>query len=196
MRRTAVTLLAAALLLGACTDDDPTLDPEASPDPTTTSEAEPAPTATTPTSTPAAAGEAEGSEAEGANTDDEVQLTAELTPDTEVPGPGRAAAGTMELREASGELCYELTASGISSEVVSAHINRGEAGEAGEIVIELQAPVDGSSSGCETVEAMDLVPLLEETSSFYVNVHSQDHPDGPWAAGTRLSPVEASNRGR
>ncbi len=182
MRRTAVTLLAAALLLGACTDDDPTLDPDASPDPTTTSEAEPEPTTTSP-STPAAAGEAEGSEAEGANTDDEVQLTAELTPDAEVPGPGDDGAsgtfeGTMELREASGELCYELTASGVSSEVVSAHIHRGEEGEAGEIVIELQAPVDGSSSGCVTVEAMDLVPLLEETSSYYVNVHSQDHPDG------------------
>lgn len=185
MRRTAVTLLAAALLLGGCTDDDPTLDPDASPDPTTTSEAEPAPTATTPTSTstPAAAGEAEGEEAEGANTDDEVQLTADLTPDAEVPGPGDDGAsgsfeGTMELREASGELCYELTASGVSSEVVSAHIHRGGADEAGEIVIELQAPVDGSSSGCETVEAMDLVPLLEQTSNFYVNVHSQDHPDG------------------
>lgn len=182
MRRTAVTLLAAALLLGACTDDDPTLDPDASPDPTTTSEApEPSPTATT--STPAAAGEAEGEEAEDANTDDEVQLTAELTADAEVPGPGDDGAsgsfeGTMELREASGELCYELTASGTSSEVVSAHIHRGEEGEAGEIVIELRAPVDGSSSGCETVEAMDLVDLLEETSSYYVNVHSQDHPDG------------------
>lgn len=182
MRRTAVTLLAAALLLGACTDDDPTLDPDASPDPTTTSEApEPSPTATT--STPAAAGEAEGEEAEEANTDDEVQLSADLTPEAEVPGPGDDGAtgsfeGTMELREASGELCYELTASGVSSEVVSAHIHRGEEGEAGEIVIELQAPVDGSSSGCETVEAMDLVPLLEETSSYYVNVHSQDHPDG------------------
>lgn len=182
MRRTAVTLLAAALLLGACTDDDPTLDPDASPDPTTTSEApEPSPTATT--TTPAAAGEAEGEEAEEANTDDEVQLTAELTPEAEVPGPGDDGAtgsfeGTMELREASGELCYELTASGVSSEVVSAHIHRGEADEAGEIVIELQAPVDGSSSGCVTVEAMDLVPLLEETSSHYVNVHSQDHPDG------------------
>lgn len=184
MRRTAVTLLAAALLLGACTDDDPTLDPDASPDPTTTSEApEPSPSPTATTSTPAAAGEAEGEEAEEANTDDEVQLTADLTPEAEVPGPGDDGAsgsfeGTMELREASGELCYELTASGVSSEVVSAHIHRGEEDEAGEIVIELQAPVDGSSSGCETVEAMDLVPLLEETSSFYVNVHSQDHPDG------------------
>lgn len=184
MRRTAVTLLAAALLLGACTDDDPTLDPDASPDPTTTSEApEPSPSPTATTSTPAAAGEAEGEEAEEANTDDEVQMTAELTPEAEVPGPGDDGAsgsfeGTMELREASGELCYELTASGVSSEVVSAHIHRGEADEAGEIVIELQAPVDGSSSGCETVEAMDLVPLLEETSSYYVNVHSQDHPDG------------------
>lgn len=184
MRRTAVTLLAAALLLGACTDDDPTLDPDASPDPTTTSEApEPSPSPTATTSTPAAAGEAEGEEAEEANTDDEVQMTAELTPEAEVPGPGDDGAsgsfeGTMELREASGELCYELTASGVSSEVVSAHIHRGEADEAGEIVIELQAPVDGSSSGCETVEAMDLVPLLDETSSYYVNVHSQDHPDG------------------
>lgn len=184
MRRTAVTLLAAALLLGACTADDPTLDPDASPDPTTTSAApEPSPSPTATTSSPAAAGEAEGEEAEEANTDDEVQLTAELTPEAEVPGPGDDGAsgsfeGTMELREASGELCYELTASGVSSEVVSAHIHRGEEDEAGEIVIELQAPVDGSSSGCETVEAMDLVPLLEETSSFYVNVHSQDHPDG------------------
>lgn len=184
MRRTAVTLLAAALLLGACTDDDPTLDPDASPDPTTTAESpEPSPSPTATTSTPAAAGEAEGEEAEGANTDDEVALTAELTPEAEVPGPGDDGAsgsfeGTMELREASGELCYELTASGVSSEIVSAHIHRGEEDEAGEIVIELQAPVDGSSSGCETVEAMDLVPLLEETSSFYVNVHSQDHPDG------------------
>lgn len=176
MRRFAALALAASLLLGACTDDDPTLDLDASPSaPTDTIE---------PTTDPPEPSETETGEEDVEGTDPEdVDLRADLTADTEVPGPGDDGGsgtftGTLELGEAAGELCYTLEVSGLSTTVDAAHIHRGAAGESGEVVIPLEAPVEGRSDGCTAVDAVDFLPLLERPEDFYVNVHTESHPDG------------------
>lgn len=187
MRRVAILSLSAALLLGACSSDDPTLDEsptptdvETTPTETETTETEdPTPTETEPTT-------ADDTETEAGlppGTDADVVLVAELDGGAEVPGPGDPAGsgsftGGIVLNEASGELCYVLEVADLSSEVTAAHIHRGAEDEAGDIHVELTPPIGGPVDECITLNATELVPLMDDPSQFYVNVHSQGHPDG------------------
>ena len=63
----------------------------------------------------------------------------------------------------------------------SAHIHRGAVGESGDVVITLALDGGGDPAAepvCETLNASDLVGLLDDPAGHYVNVHSTDHPDG------------------
>lgn len=170
MRR-CVAVLSAVLLLGACADeDDPTIDTSGSPAAATTSSGTAA--------TAAAAGDVL---ADGA-----VALSASLTGEAAHPGPGGdgqgSFAGTLTMvdgdREDGVELCYELQVEGLSKAPAAAHVHRGTAGEAGEVILPLATPRDGSATGCEELPAGDAALVLEDPSAFYVNVHTDDHPDG------------------
>ncbi len=191
MRRPVLALsLATLLALSACTSDDATIDLPPS------DVATPAPTATsTETATPAPteSGEPSGTPdptqdpepLEGADTAD-IVLVADLSGAAEVPGPGDDAGsghfdGYVVLGENSGDLCYRLAYGGLSSEVTAAHIHLGEPGEAGGVVITLSLEGAGDPTAppvCETLNASDLVGLLDDTDGHYVNVHTTDHPDG------------------
>lgn len=189
MRRVAALSLSAALLLGACSSDDPTLDE--SPTPTdaettpteseTTETEDPTPTETEPTTADDTETETEAGLPPGTEAD--VVLVAELDGGSEVPGPGDPAGsgsftGGIVMNEAAGELCYVLEVADLSSEVTAAHIHRGAEGEAGDIHVELTPPIGGPVDECLTLNATELVPLMDDPSQFYVNVHSQGHPDG------------------
>ncbi len=199
MRRVAVALLSASLVLAACSSDDPT--PDASPTPTespsTTDEPSPTPTDTEtdteteaetetdpplPTDEPTTEpDEPETGSPVGADAD--MVLTAELTGSAQVPGPGDpTGSGSFEsgivLNEAAGELCYELEVSDLGSEVTAAHIHAGAEGEQGGIHIPLSPPLGGPVEECVTVNATELVPLMDNPDQYYVNVHTQGHPDG------------------
>ena len=186
MRRAAALLLSASLVLAACSGDDPTI--EESPTPTdatssdTASPSDGASDPALPTDGPATdeptseVGSEPGAEAD-------VTLTAELTGAVEVPGPGDPAGSgsftaTVVMNEAAGELCYQLEVADLSSEVTAAHIHRAPEGESGAVVIGLTPPIGGPVDECETLNASDLLPLLDDPSEFYVNVHTQGHPDG------------------
>lgn len=192
MRRVAVAVLSATLVLAACSSDDPVLEESPSPSDTVTETEEESPTPTEtetettepelptdePTTEPA---EPETGSEIGAEAD--MVLTAELTGATEVPGPGDPAGSgsfqsTIVLNEAAGELCYELEVADLGSEVTAAHIHMGAEGEAGEVHIPLTPPIGGPVEECVTVNATELVPLMDDPAQFYVNVHSQGHPDG------------------
>ncbi len=191
MRRVAVAVLSTTLALAACSSDDPTMDESPTPTVTATATDEPSPTATEadtesepelptdgPTTDPA---EPETGSEIGAEAD--MVLTAELTGSTQVPGPGDPAGSgsfrsTIVLNEAAGELCYELEVADLGSEVTAAHIHRGAEGEAGEVHVALTPPLGGPVEECVTVNATELVPLMDDPDQFYVNVHSQGHPDG------------------
>lgn len=185
MRRAPLLLLVAALGLAACSSDDPTMDPS----PTasdTVSESETATETETPSATPSETvttnpDEPETGSENGAEAD--MTLTADLAGAMVVPGPGDPSGSgsfnaTIIMNEAAGELCYQLEVADMSSEVTAAHVHAGAEGQAGEVRVQLTPPIGGPVDECVALNASDLVPIMDDPSQFYVQVHSQGHPDG------------------
>ena len=108
------------------------------------------------------------------------QLTPTLTGAQEVPGPGDpdgTGFAAVTVNPGQGVLCYELSVSGIAP-ATSAHIHEAPPGEAGDVVVTLQPPTDGSSSGCVEVGRALAKDILKAPSDYYVNVHNADYPAG------------------
>ncbi|WNO54627.1 CHRD domain-containing protein [Stakelama saccharophila] len=98
----------------------------------------------------------------------------------EVPGPGDPdGTGTVEVTAdaTTNTICYELTVQNISRPT-AAHIHRGPRGQAGPVVVPLQAPVDGASKECLKVGKQLAAGLIADPSAYYVNVHTGDFPNG------------------
>lgn len=108
------------------------------------------------------------------------RFTTRLTGAAEVPGPGDAdGSGTATLRLNPGqeEICYELMATGIAP-ARAAHIHVGNVGEAGPVVVPLQAPTNGSSASCVAVDRKLILAIIQHPERYYVNVHNADYPAG------------------
>ena len=75
-----------------------------------------------------------------------------------------------------GLVCYGIAVFGIAP-ASAAHIHEARRGEAGPVVVGLQAPTRGSSSGCiaNQSEAED---IAENPEDYYVNVHNAEFPGG------------------
>jgi hypothetical protein len=177
MHRVASTVLAATLLLSACSSDDPVMDPS----PSATDAGTPTP-GDTPTATSAPTDPTESETGVDEGTEGQ-RFTATLTGTAEVPGPGDpngggAFTGTLVIGEASAQLCYQLEVTDLSSEVTAAHIHVGAAGESGPVSTALTPPIGGPVDECVTLNAEDVLALMDDPAGFYVNVHSQAHPDG------------------
>lgn len=173
MRRAATLLLTASLAVTACTSDDPTMG--ASPPATASPD-------TDPTDGPTTAGPSDDETGSQVGTQAELELTATLTGAAAVPGPGDPSGSgsfqaTIILNESAGELCYQLEVADVTSEVTAAHIHAGAEGEAGAVHVALSPPVEGPVDECVAVNASELVPIMDDPAQFYVNVHSQGHPD-------------------
>jgi hypothetical protein len=99
----------------------------------------------------------------------------------EAPGPGDPdGSGTafLTLNPGQGEVCFELTVSGIAP-ATAAHIHVAPAGVPGPVVVPLAPPTSGSSSGCVSGVSRDLIKaIIQSPESYYVNVHNADHPAG------------------
>lgn len=107
----------------------------------------------------------------------EVHVT--LSGASEVPPNTSTATGTFHLTlHGNDELCYTLTASGLSSALTGAHIHRAPAAAAGPIVVPLTPPEGGQSSGCIAIEKALFKELRKSPESFYVNVHTQNYRAG------------------
>lgn len=188
MRRAAVAVLTVSLALAGCTSDgDP--DPVVTGSPATTPATEdPTPTGSPsetelPTSDPTDSDPTESESAVPPGTEADMTLSAQLTGAEEVPDEGDPAGtgtfvGGIIMQEASGELCYSLEVTDLTSAVTAAHIHVGEAGVAGDVVITLTAPLGGPVEDCVTVNATELLPLMDNPEGYYVNVHSEAHPNG------------------
>lgn len=87
-------------------------------------------------------------------------------------------------------LCYVLTVDDIG-EAAAAHIHAGAEGTNGPVVVNLAAPADGNAADCLTegemvgpnqdIPAFDgttVADLLASPEDFYVNVHTEQYPDG------------------
>ena len=107
-------------------------------------------------------------------------LNASLAGAAEKPGPGDTdGTGTFAARvnPGQGQVCYELSVSGIDA-ATAAHIHAGDPTVAGPVVIPLEAPADGSSEACASVERDLAQMLLQSPEDYYVNVHNAAFPQG------------------
>jgi hypothetical protein len=103
------------------------------------------------------------------------ELTATVTGDPD--GTGFA---TITINVGQGEVCWDLQASGVQLPATAAHIHQAAPGVSGPIVVGLSAPdADGTAIGCKSVENKDLLKeILQNSASFYVNVHTAEFPAG------------------
>jgi hypothetical protein len=107
-------------------------------------------------------------------------LSARLTGSEEVPGPGDPdGAGLAEVTivDRTDNLCYEVSVSNIEP-ATAAHIHRGERGVAGPPVVTLDAPADGESNGCLSVDSALADEISRNPGGFYINVHNAPYPNG------------------
>ena len=106
----------------------------------------------------------------------------ELTGSAEVPGPGaEGALGSVvvALVGERNEVCVEITVQDLD-QPTAAHLHEAGPGATGEVVLALSAPADGEGSvdACVSVDPAVLARLGDNTSDFYINVHSTSFPDG------------------
>ena len=107
-------------------------------------------------------------------------LSTSLTGAAEVPGPGDpdgTGTATLTINPGLGQICYQLTVSGIAP-ATAAHIHVGTVTEAGPVVVPLEPPTDGTSSGCAEVSRELALAILKSPSDYYVNVHNAEFPAG------------------
>lgn len=98
----------------------------------------------------------------------------------EVPGPGDPdGTGTAKITADSttNSVCFDITVQNIAP-ATAAHIHRGARGTAGPPVVTLDAPVDGFSKDCLSVEKAVAASIIANPSDFYVNIHNSDYPAG------------------
>ena len=175
IRLLAVLALAMVVMTGCGDDDDNGADVDA--DATTTTEA------------------ATGSDTD--DTDDDpgtdnttpsqprLELTADLTGDTQVPGPGDddgEGEADVTVDVSNNEVCVQYSGiSGIEN-VTAAHIHRGAEGESGPIVVTLDTPTAGTDDDeptCNKDADRDVITAIAgNPSGFYVNVHTEEFPAG------------------
>lgn len=115
-------------------------------------------------------------------------LTAELSADNEtslvVPSDASGFAD-VTLNQGQGEVCFEITASGFTADILFAHIHVGEAGVDGPVVVTLfdppaTLPADtGFFADCVEGVDKDLIKdIRQNPSEFYINIHTLNNPGG------------------
>ena len=107
-------------------------------------------------------------------------IEVQMTGAAERPGPGDPdGSGTASFRinAGQGRICYTLTVANIEP-ATAAHIHRAPPTEAGPVVVPLEAPTDGSSEGCATVDRALAQEMIRNPGAFYVNVHNTPFPGG------------------
>lgn len=107
-------------------------------------------------------------------------FTVALEGEVEVPVPGDpdgTGTATIRINPGQGQLCYSLRVSGIAP-ATAAHIHEAPAGSAGPVVVGLQAPSNGSSSGCVAIDREEALDIIRSPEDYYVNVHNAEFPGG------------------
>jgi hypothetical protein len=103
-----------------------------------------------------------------------------MTGAAERPAPGDPdGTGTASFRinPGQGEVCYTLTVQNIEA-ATAAHIHRAPPSAAGPVVVPLNPPTNGSSSGCAPISQALAKELIQTPEAFYVNVHNTPYPGG------------------
>ncbi|WP_411288567.1 CHRD domain-containing protein [Phenylobacterium sp.] len=107
-------------------------------------------------------------------------LGASLTGAAEKPAAGDPDGGgdaRLRVNVGQAQVCYELEVRAIAAATM-AHIHKAPADAAGPVVVKLEAPAAGKSSGCATADAAVVKDILQNPGAYYVNVHNAEFPGG------------------
>jgi len=112
-----------------------------------------------------------------------VTLKASLSGADEVPGPGvTVGVGNFAIDIAGPKGCYTLNAT-MGEKPTQAHIHQGARGAAGPVVVDLMPAFASGEAAFVARSCVDLpgdtaAKLVADPSGYYVNVHSDGHPNG------------------
>lgn len=120
-------------------------------------------------------------------------LSAELLAENEtqlnVPSDASGFAD-VTLNQGQGEVCFEITASGFTSDILFAHIHVGEAGVDGPVVVTLFDPGDpgpdvtlpaDTEFFADCIEGVDkdlIKDIRQNPDEYYINIHTLNNPGG------------------
>ena len=112
-----------------------------------------------------------------------VSLKAPLSGAEEVPGPGvKDGVGAFLFDVTATKGCYTLKVT-MGEKPTMAHIHQGAKDASGPPVVDLQPSFTPGESAFEAKSCVDLpadtaAKLIGDPAAYYVNVHSDAHPDG------------------
>jgi hypothetical protein len=118
--------------------------------------------------------------------EDEVELTADLTGKAEVDDGDSDGKGdaTLKLKAGKEEVCFELSWKDIK-EPTAAHIHKGKKDKEGDVVVTLfesDEPLPDTFDtvkGCvDDVSDKLIDKIADEPEDYYVNIHNEKYPDG------------------
>jgi CHRD domain len=125
-----------------------------------------------------------GSTAGGEKTDGTaVSLKALLSPAEEVPGPGvKDGIGRVGIDIAGPKVCSDLKVT-MGEKPMGAHIHQAAKGMSGPVVVDLKPAFEAGESAytsktCVDTTAATASGLIADPAGYYVNIHSELHPDG------------------
>ena len=103
----------------------------------------------------------------------------EVCDDENACGGDGSGTAEIEIDADENEVCYEFELEGIEG-VNAAHIHEGEEGQSGDPVVDLAYSGDdsGADDCVDDVDESVLEDILEDPAAYYVNVHTEDLPDG------------------
>lgn len=110
-------------------------------------------------------------------------LKATLSGDQEVPGPGaNPAVGAALVDIAGTKVCSDLTAT-MGEKPTKAHIHQGAKGASGAPVVDLMPAFNPGEAAFTSKTCVETTPdiaarLIADPAGYYVNIHSDAHPDG------------------
>lgn len=112
-----------------------------------------------------------------------VRESARLRGDKEVPGPGDPngrGKARFRINDEKNKLCYRISYRTVPK-VTAAHIHQGGPKESGPVIVFLSdgPDVESPMKGCvNDVKRADLRRIQRHPRRFYVNLHSEEYPDG------------------
>jgi hypothetical protein len=108
------------------------------------------------------------------------RLSADLSGAAVVPvhgDPDATGRATVVVEPGRSQLCYRIEVTGVTG-VDGTSLHEGDAGARGAVVLGLDPPAGGSVEGCVTADSALLQRVGRSPQEYYVNVRSEDHPDG------------------
>ncbi|MGF1549777.1 MAG: CHRD domain-containing protein [Sphingomonadaceae bacterium] len=97
-----------------------------------------------------------------------------------VPGggdPDGSGLAEFTIDGTTMQVCYEMNVTGIAPATM-AGVHQGTAGQKGPRVIELEAPTDGDSDGCQFIGEDLADAIIANPAGYYVHVVNADYPNG------------------